>query len=78
MVASLDATLIQLEGHASALTARVIDKGEWHRRVLLTLLQRYPNDPALVARLAGVPSELHRERRTSTPTGTRPLATASL
>ena len=75
-ILSLDDTLLQLDAHRTALDLRHITRDEWHRRVILTLLQRYPGDIALRARLAGMPDESHRERRTSIATGTQPLAAA--
>lgn len=76
MTLPLDDTLLQLEAHRHALDLGHITRGEWHRRVILTLLQRYPDDPQLRARLATLPAESHREHRMSTSTGTRPLAAA--
>lgn len=73
---SLDDTLLQLEAHRHALELGHVSRDEWHRRVILTLLQRYPDDLQLRARLATLPDESHREPRTSTSTGTRPLAAA--
>lgn len=64
----LDDTLLQLEAHVFALERGHITRTEWYRRVVLTLLQRYPNDPQLRSRLAALPAESHREPRTSTPT----------
>lgn len=73
---SLDDTLLLLRAHEAALTLAHISLDEWYSRVIRTLAQRYPDDLALRSRLATLPAEQSRALRTSTPTGTRPLAAA--
>ena len=66
----------RLEANTQALIEDRIGLAEWHETVLRILAERYPDDRLLQWRQSGAIFDKRPDLRTSTPTGTRPLAAA--